>query len=71
MNINFIAQYPTFYLSCTHGGTNDVRDHVERDKHKAAKKSQGNKFKLFHFYLMFSFSLKSHCKICFVDNNVL
>ena len=26
-------------LSCTHGGINDVRNHVGRDKHKAAKKN--------------------------------
>ena len=28
-----------FNLSCTHGGINDVRYHVGRDKHKAAKKN--------------------------------
>ena len=27
-------------LPCTHGGINDVKDHVGRDKHKAAKKNK-------------------------------
>ena len=40
-------------LSCAHGGINDVRDHVGKDKHKAAKKNQD-------FNLMLSFSFKSH-----------
>ena len=54
-------------LSCAHGGINDVRDHVGRDKPKAAKKkkkkkkvkNQDSKFKHFHFNVMFSFSFRA------------
>ena len=35
-----------YNLSC--GGINDARDHVERDKHKAANKNQDSKFRHFH-----------------------
>ena len=57
-------------LSCNHGGINYMRDHVGKDKHKAAKKNQTVSSSTFIFNLMFSFSFKNHYKICFIDNNV-
>ena len=40
-------------LSCAHGGIQDVRDHLNRDKHKAAKKSYDSQF-IFYITILIS-----------------